>query len=123
VFAPAEDGGYVLVGASAFPATVFQDISWGESTVMTDTRQRLREAGWALGREWSELDTYWDIDRPADLRRAADAGLIDASWLDTTGMLARAVQAPIGHGQVLWSGRAHEHRRSEPSAHADGGQS
>lgn len=80
VFAPADDGGYVLVGANAFPDCVFRGIAWSESGVMSDTRRRLRDAGWALGREWTELDTHWDIDRPADLRRAMDAGLLDASW-------------------------------------------
>lgn len=80
VVAPAEDGGYVLVGASTFPDSAFQGIAWGGTTVLSDTRQRLRSAGWAFRREWTELDTHWDIDRPADLNRAVDAGLLDASW-------------------------------------------
>ncbi len=80
VFVPADDGGYVLVGASAFPEAAFQYIAWGGPTVMADTRQRLKAAGWAFGRDWTELDAHWDIDRTADLRRAMDAGLLDSSW-------------------------------------------
>ncbi len=81
VFVPAEDGGYALVGATAFPARVFGDLAWGTRTVMADTRERLRGAGWAPDADWIELDTGWDIDRPADLQRAVTAGLIDAAWL------------------------------------------
>lgn len=81
VFAPAEDGGYAMVGARTFPKSVFQAIAWGGTTVMADTRQRLRGAGWTFGRGgWIELETHWDIDRPADLRRAVGAGLLDSSW-------------------------------------------
>lgn len=92
VFAPAEDGGYVLVGARTFLESVFQNIAWGGTTVMSDTRRRLRDASWGVGRDWTELDTHWDIDRPADLRRAVAAGLLDSSW-----EIGRDMSVPRAH--------------------------
>lgn len=65
VFAPAEDGGYALVGTRRVAALPFQGIPWGGERVMAATRRRLRR----LGRSWAELDTTWDIDRPADWHR------------------------------------------------------
>lgn len=65
VFGPAEDGGYVLVGARAISPEVFRDISWGTEQVYSQTCDRLRRAG--LG--WGELATLADIDRPEDLPR------------------------------------------------------
>jgi rSAM/selenodomain-associated transferase 1 len=65
VFAPAEDGGYALVGARCSAMLPFQAMPWGGGRVMRLTRQRLRR----LGVRWVELDTTWDIDRPADWHR------------------------------------------------------
>lgn len=72
VFQPAEDGGYVLVGASRVEPCLFRDIAWGTSGVMAATRRRLAR----LGIAWTELPTLWDVDEPADLRRAVSQGLI-----------------------------------------------
>lgn len=80
VFIPAEDGGYVLVGARSPEPAAFLDMPWGTERVMALTRQRLRERGWQPGREWIELPPAWDLDRAVDLHRAAEAGLIDARW-------------------------------------------
>jgi rSAM/selenodomain-associated transferase 1 len=63
--APAEDGGYVLIGLKAPADSLFQGIRWGEPTVMAETRARLD----AAGLRWRELETLWDVDRPADLDR------------------------------------------------------
>jgi uncharacterized protein len=71
VITPAEDGGYVLIGMSQAHPALFSDISWGESTVMVQTRQRLRAQNLA----WHELATLWDLDRPEDLPRLASIGL------------------------------------------------
>ena len=60
VIAPAEDGGYVLVGLSARVPGLFDGIEWGGPSVMDATRQRLA----AAGTKWKELGTFWDIDRP-----------------------------------------------------------
>ena len=66
VFGPAEDGGYVLVGAArSLPAHLFEDIAWGTATVMQVTRARLARGNW----RWRELALLWDLDRPEDLAR------------------------------------------------------
>ena len=70
VFAPAEDGGYVLVGLAWPVAPLFEDIVWGGSTVMAQTRLRLVACGLA----WKELATLWDVDRPEDVARLERAG-------------------------------------------------
>jgi len=70
--APAEDGGYVLIGLTRVTQRLFNGICWGESTVMAQTRGRLAALGW----RWHELETLWDVDRPDDLVRlgqSADA--------------------------------------------------
>lgn len=63
VFAPAEDGGYGLVGLSRPFPELFRDVPWGTGEVMTVTRSR------AAGRRLVELDPLWDVDEPEDLRR------------------------------------------------------
>lgn len=65
VVAPAEDGGYVLIGLTHFDAALFAGINWGTNSVMAETRMRLA----ALGRRWGELPALWDVDRPEDLMR------------------------------------------------------
>ncbi len=71
--APAEDGGYVLLGLGHWDQRLFEGIAWGSETVLADTRVRLRELAW----RWHELDTLWDVDRPEDYQRLLDAGLLD----------------------------------------------
>jgi rSAM/selenodomain-associated transferase 1 len=63
VLGPANDGGYVLIGATHIDASLFQGVSWGSGVVLQETRERLV----AAGRSWSELSTLSDIDRPEDL--------------------------------------------------------
>lgn len=65
VFAPAEDGGYALVGLSRPAAALFDRIPWGTAAVMADTRARAAAAGVRL----ALLRTVWDVDVEADLRR------------------------------------------------------
>ena len=74
VFAPAEDGGYALVGCSRPIAEAFRAIDWGSPTVMAETRVRLTGAG--IG--WCELRTLWDVDDAEDLRRWQATG---AGWM------------------------------------------
>jgi uncharacterized protein len=74
VFAPAEDGGYVLVGLAGDAPGIFEGIAWGGSEVMAQTRARLLEARVA----WKELGTFWDIDRPEDYVRLEREGLLRA---------------------------------------------
>lgn len=71
VFAPAEDGGYVLIGLTCAASELFAGIAWSTAAVMTETRTRLRHLGWT----WHELETLWDVDRPDDYARLMGAGL------------------------------------------------
>jgi len=74
VLGPAEDGGYVLIGASSIREDIFEHIPWGTASVYADTITVLRQRGLA----WLELPTRVDVDRPDDL----------AAW---TRLRARAV--------------------------------
>lgn len=74
VFVPAEDGGYALVGLRRHIPQLFAGIDWGTATVMAQTRSRLQ----ALHLRWQELETLWDVDRPADYQRLQQSGLLDA---------------------------------------------
>ncbi len=65
VLSPAEDGGYVLIGARRTMPAMFDGIAWGSETVLAQQRQALKACG--LG--WHELETLWDVDRPEDLPR------------------------------------------------------
>jgi rSAM/selenodomain-associated transferase 1 len=65
VLAPAEDGGYVLIGMKRPIARVFEGIAWGGAAVFEQTKARLSEAG----SRWRALRTLWDVDRPEDLER------------------------------------------------------
>ncbi|MGE5522121.1 MAG: TIGR04282 family arsenosugar biosynthesis glycosyltransferase [Rhodospirillaceae bacterium] len=71
--APAEDGGYALIGLKRCAAELFTGIPWGTDTVMSETRSRLQRLGW----NWTELEPVWDVDRPADYDRLRTEG-----WLD-----------------------------------------
>jgi rSAM/selenodomain-associated transferase 1 len=64
-FLPTEDGGYLLIGLRRAAPSLFAGIAWGTSSVMPQTRRRLHRAGL----RWSEPDTLWDVDTPADLKR------------------------------------------------------
>jgi len=65
VLIPAEDGGYVLIGAKAPQAALFTDMAWGNADVLTETRQRIA----ALGLTAIELEPLWDVDTESDLTR------------------------------------------------------
>lgn len=68
VIAPAEDGGYPLIGVSRAPhglVRLFGDIEWSTASVLSRTRERLASLGW----RWAELRKLWDVDRPEDLAR------------------------------------------------------
>jgi rSAM/selenodomain-associated transferase 1 len=71
VVIPVEDGGYVLIGLSRAEPALFCDMNWSTSTVVAETRRRLRK----LGLTWQEPALLWDIDRPEDLARLAEVGL------------------------------------------------
>ena len=63
VLGPAEDGGYVLVGARR--PLPFAAIRWSSAHALDDTA-----AGFArAGIHWAALPVLWDVDEPADLAR------------------------------------------------------
>lgn len=65
VLAPAEDGGYALIGARRVAGALFEAIEWGGAGVAQQTVHRMTAWGW----RWRALRTVWDVDRPEDLSR------------------------------------------------------
>lgn len=65
VIAPAEDGGYVLIGLNAPQPVLFADMPWDGDNVMAETRRRAAGAALAV----HELARQWDIDTPEDWER------------------------------------------------------
>lgn len=65
VLGPAEDGGYYLIGMKAEHAAMFADIAWSTDTVAAQTRERVA----SLGLDLVELETWYDVDDNAALRR------------------------------------------------------
>lgn len=65
VLGPAEDGGYVLAGASTPEPRLFEGIAWSTPGVLADTRSALR----ACRLSWFELSFLWDVDQPDDFER------------------------------------------------------
>jgi len=72
VIAPAEDGGYALIGVRCAARELFTDIEWGSARVLAQTRRRLRRLRWL----WTELRTVWDVDRPEDVARLRRSKLL-----------------------------------------------
>jgi rSAM/selenodomain-associated transferase 1 len=65
VIAPAEDGGYVLIGLNAPQPVLFKNMAWGRETVMAETRNRAKSIPIAL----HELALQWDVDTVEDWAR------------------------------------------------------
>ncbi len=65
VIGPAEDGGYVLIGARRECMPLFIDIPWGTENVLKLSEAAARRAGLNL----ALLAPLYDIDEEADLRR------------------------------------------------------
>lgn len=65
VLAPAEDGGYPLIGLKRASSALFEGVPWGGPKVLSETRARLARMGWT----WIELRLLWDVDRPEDVAR------------------------------------------------------
>ena len=63
VLGPAEDGGYVLIGATEVFPELFTGIAWGQASVYSATVEALEK----MTVSWQALDCLPDIDRPADL--------------------------------------------------------
>ena len=65
VLAPAEDGGYGLVGLRAPAPGLFENVPWGTAEVLTVTLERAAGAGL----EVELLPEIWDVDEPEDWAR------------------------------------------------------
>ncbi|OOG25928.1 hypothetical protein B1C78_05615 [Thioalkalivibrio denitrificans] len=63
VLGPAEDGGYVLIGAGRAEAELFRDMPWGTDRVFVETCKRAED----LGLDVRCLEVLPDLDRPEDL--------------------------------------------------------
>lgn len=62
----AEDGGYVLIGARRAAPGALRGIAWSSGSERRQTLARLH----ARGLRTAVLPTLWDVDYPADVRRA-----------------------------------------------------
>jgi len=69
VLGPAEDGGYVLIGASRFEASIFADVEWGKGRVLKKTLSNARGFNYKV----ALLEESWDVDELEDYER----------WLNT----------------------------------------
>jgi len=65
VLAPAEDGGYVLIGLNQPQPELFDNMPWGTERVLEQTRARIKRHHL----RHHELKQQWDVDTPADLAR------------------------------------------------------
>ncbi len=69
VLAPAEDGGYCLIGSNKAEPELFNGISWGSSTVLDKTRKKIE----SLSLKCLELEMQWDVDNYSDYLRYIDS--------------------------------------------------
>lgn len=65
VLAPAQDGGYTLIGLNHIQPELFSQINWGSSKVLASTRNKIVK----LKLNCFELAEQWDVDTPEDLAR------------------------------------------------------
>ena len=68
VLAPAEDGGYVMIGMKKTYPQLFENIIWGKSDVLAITRQRIKQ----LNLNSVDIAKQWDVDEIVDLKRYQD---------------------------------------------------
>ncbi|MCQ8104008.1 TIGR04282 family arsenosugar biosynthesis glycosyltransferase [Methylomonas sp. SURF-2] len=65
VIAPADDGGYVMIGLNQAQPSLFSDMTWSHDQVMAATRRRAKD----LGLKVYELDSQWGVDNYQDWQR------------------------------------------------------
>ncbi|MGZ4996917.1 MAG: TIGR04282 family arsenosugar biosynthesis glycosyltransferase [Methylobacter sp.] len=65
VLAPAEDGGYVMIGLTRPHPELFENMTWGTDQVLTQTRARIKR----YKLRHHELNEQWDVDTRHDLER------------------------------------------------------
>jgi len=72
VLAPAEDGGYVLIGLNKPHSELFDNMPWGMAKVLEQTRNRIEHHKL----RHHELSEQWDVDMKKDLERYRSLALI-----------------------------------------------
>lgn len=65
VFAPAEDGGYVIVGMTQPNPTLFLNMTWSNESVFRISQNRAKQLGLSV----YETSMQWDVDTVEDLQR------------------------------------------------------
>lgn len=65
VFGPAEDGGFVLIGAKRVATGMFAGVVWGEAEVLAQSLQSVSVCGLSA----AKLGPLFDVDRLEDWRR------------------------------------------------------
>jgi len=65
VLAPAEDGGYVMIGLNQPHPELFDNMPWGTARVLNQTRARIKH----FKLRHHELNEQWDLDTPEDLKQ------------------------------------------------------
>ena len=63
VLGPSTDGGYYLIGVSKPIPEIFEDVEWSTPGVLTQTIDRVQQAGHTLGL----VPPYFDVDTPEEL--------------------------------------------------------
>lgn len=61
VIGPADDGGYYLLGMTAFNGALFQNKSWGTETVLQDSLDDLNQKNIHLLETRNDIDLYEDV--------------------------------------------------------------
>ncbi|MDX5299273.1 MAG: TIGR04282 family arsenosugar biosynthesis glycosyltransferase [Gammaproteobacteria bacterium] len=65
VIGPAEDGGFVLIGARRVMPGMLAGIAWGKDSVRAETLAQFTRYGLSV----SQLESRWDVDSPEDWER------------------------------------------------------
>ena len=61
VLGPALDGGYYLIGMKSLNSELFRQITWGSSTVLRQTIEKIKNKPLSLLEKRRDLDTYEDL--------------------------------------------------------------
>lgn len=61
VLGPATDGGYYLIGMKSLNSELFRQITWGSSTVLRQTIEKIKNKSLSLLEKRRDLDTYEDL--------------------------------------------------------------
>ena len=65
VLGPAEDGGYILIGARKMDSKLFEQVEWGGPKVLSKTIENAESLCYSV----SQLDARWDVDNLSDWTR------------------------------------------------------